>query len=475
MNHWMRRAGIPVVAAFAVVLSGCDLEVLNPGAIQDGDLNTPELMPVLVAGVSAEYNDVQDNYAFDIARLTDEAAGTGSYGSTQDFRTGFYTDQDAEGDWEQMHEAAWAADQAWIRLQEVLEGAEQTSVNGARLFVYRGHAFMRLGEAYCNVAFDVGPSEPRSAAFARAEGAFNQALTIATAANSTQWRLAALMGLAQAEFGKAVEGTGSWAAASGAAQTALSAVTAAGEDLGYADNAIYAQGANSNIIWQETWGRAEIGVYRTLAQAMFEGPDADPRTSFTKCGEWTDLASAYPDNIPGKVTKTGNCDGDGSGAHQGADGDHAHYRQNRYDDRGSDIPRASALEMLMIMAEAAVQTSDYATFIGHINTARAHWGLGALAAPTEMGSLLQWPYTVEDVTDANSGTALAILDRERYANLWMQGKRLYDMERWNHPFLTSSGWITGSTSVADRVSCFPMPRNECQLNPNMQGDPLCAG
>ncbi len=218
------------MAAFAVVLSGCDLEVLNPGAIQDGDLNTPELMPVLVAGVSAEYNDVQDNYAFDIARLTDEAAGTGSYGSTQDFRTGFYTDQDAEGDWEQMHEAAWAADQAWTRLQEVLEGAESTSANGARLFVYRGHAFMRLGEAYCNVAFDVGPSEPRSAAFARAEGAFNQALTIATAANSTQWRLAALMGLAQAEFGKAVEGTGSWAAASGAAQTAISAITAAGED-----------------------------------------------------------------------------------------------------------------------------------------------------------------------------------------------------------------------------------------------------
>ena len=104
MRNWTRRAGLPAVAAFAVVLSGCDLEVLNPGAIQDADVVTPELMPVLVAGASAEYNDVQDNYAFDIARLSDELAGTGSYGSTQDFRTGFYTDQDAEGDWEQMHD-----------------------------------------------------------------------------------------------------------------------------------------------------------------------------------------------------------------------------------------------------------------------------------------------------------------------------------------------------------------------------------
>lgn len=473
MNHWTRKAGLPAVAAFAVVLSGCDLEVINPGAIQDADLNTPELMPVLVAGVSAEYNDVQDNYAFDIARLSDEAAGTGSYGSTQDFRTGFYTDQDAEGDWEQMHEAAWAADQAWIRLGDVLQGGEQTSPDAAKLFVLRGHAFMRLGEAYCNVAFDVGPSEPRSAAFDRARTAFDQAYTIATAAGASgdEWRLAARLGQAQAEFGRAVEGTGSWATAAAQAQTALDEP---GMTIDFADEAIYAQGANQNVIWDETWGRAEIGVYRTLAQAMFE-QDADPRVPYTKCGEWDDLASAYPDNIPGGVTSTGNCAGDGSGAHQGADGDHAHYRQDKYDSRGSDIPRASALEMYLIMAEAALQgTPDYATFIGHINTVRAEFGLAALAAPTAMGNFLQWPYDAADLTDANAGTANAILDRERYATLWMTGKRLYDLERWNHPFLTTDGWITGSTSVADRVSCFPMPRNECQLNPNLQGDPVCG-
>ena len=473
MTNWMRRAGLPAVAAFAVVLSGCDLEVLNPGAIQDSDLVTPELMPVLVAGVSAEYNDVQDSYSFDIARLSDELAGTGSYGSTQDYRTGFFTNQDAEGSWEQMHEAAWAAGQAWERLQQVLEGGENTSADGARLFVYQGHAYMRLGEAYCDVVFDIGPRQDRSAAFDKARASFDQAYTIASAAGASgdQWRLAARLGQAQAEFGRAVEGVGSWATAAAQAQTALDE---AGMTMDFADNAIYADGANSNLFWIETWNRAEVGVYRTLAQAMHEGPDADPRTSFTRCGEWNDLVTEYPDNIPGGVTKTGNCDGDGSGAHQGADGDHAHYRQNKYDDRGSDIPRASAIEMYMILAEAALVAGDYGTFIGHINTVRAGSGLAALAAPTEMGELLQWPYTVDDVTDANSSSALAILDRERYANLWMQGKRLYDLERWNHPFLTTSGWITGSTSVPSRVSCYPMPENECQLNPNLAGDPVCG-
>jgi hypothetical protein len=478
MKNWTRRAGLPAVAAFAVVLSGCDLEVLNPGAIQDADLVTPELMPVLVAGVSAEYNDVQDSYAFDIARLSDELAGTGSYGSTQDYRTGFFTDQDAEGNWEQMHEAAWAADQAWQRLQQVLEGAANSSADAARLFVLRGHAFNRLGEAYCRVVFDIGPSEDRSVAFTKAKAAFQQALTIQP---SGEWANAALMGIAQSEFLLAAVGAGSWATADAAAATAISTIN----DIGYSDDAIYAQGANSNLFWVETWNRAEVGVYRTLAQAMRDQSvtdgDPDPRVAYTRCGEWNDLASAYPDNIPGKVTPTGNCAGDGSGAHQGADGDHAHYRQDIYDSQGSDIPRASVAEMYMIRAEAALQgTPDYAAFIGFINDVRAHHGMDPLATPSAMGMLNNsdgdWStgYTVDDLTDANAATAYAILDRERYANTWMQGKRLFDLERWDHPFLTSQGWITGSTSVNERVACWPMPRNECQLNPNLQGDPACG-
>lgn len=478
MTNWMRRAGLPAVAAFAVVLSGCDLEVLNPGAIQDSDLVTPELMPVLVAGVSAEYNDVQDSYAFDIARLSDELAGTGSYGSTQDYRTGFFTDQDAEGDWEQMHEAAWASDQAWQRLQEVLGASANTSSDAARLFVLKGHARNRLGEAYCRVVFDIGASEDRSSAFTRGKAAFQQALTIQP---SGEWANAALMGIAQSEFLLAAVGAGSWAAADAAAATAISTIN----DIGYSDDAIYAQGANTNLFWVETWGRAEVGVYRTLAQAMRDQSvadgDPDPRVDYTVCGEWNDLATPYPDNIPNGVTKTGNCDGDGSGAHQGADGDHAHYRQNVYDDRGSDVPRASIAEMYMIRAEAALQgTPDFGAFIGFINEVRAYHGMDALAAPTELGMLNNsdgdWTtgYTTADLTDANAATALAILDRERYANTWMQGKRLFDLERWNHPFLTSDGWITGATSVEQRVACWPMPRNECQLNPNLQGDPACG-
>ena len=106
MSGWTRRAGLlPVVAAFAVVLSGCELEVLNPGAIQDADLTSPELMPVLVNGVSAEYNQFQEWIGMDVAILSDEMAGTGSYSDTQEFRTGQYDWDASEFNWAQTHEA----------------------------------------------------------------------------------------------------------------------------------------------------------------------------------------------------------------------------------------------------------------------------------------------------------------------------------------------------------------------------------
>lgn len=461
MRNWTRTAGrVSAAAMVAVVFSGCSLEVLNPGAIQDADLNTADLMPVLVSGVSAEYNDVGDYYAFSGGRLTDEVAGTGSYTSTQEYRQGIFDWEESETPWEQTHEAAWAADQAWARLQQVLEGAENTSPDAARLFAIRGFAFQRLGENFCQVVFNVEDWVDRTVAFDSAIANFNRAITIGTAAGASgaHWVTAAQAGIAQAYVG-----LGDWTAAANAAAQVT--------DIAFVDQALYHASANTNQVWNESWGRAEVGVYNTLAQRMYDGPDADPRVAYTKCGEWNDLTSAYPDNIPGGVTSTGDCSGQGSGAHQGADGQTAHYRQDKYTDRGSDINRASGVEMRLIQAEAALQgTPDYTAFIGHINAVRAHYGLAALAAPTAMGTIT-FPTDETNMTDA-----LQILDRERYATLWMEGRRLFDLDRWDSPFL-NGGWIVGSAALDNRLRCMPIPKIECQLNPNLADDAngVCSG
>ena len=488
MSYWTKKTGVlPAMAAFAVILSGCDLEVLNPGAIQDADLTDPALMPVLVAGVSAEYNDFQDDIAFDVAILSDDMAGTGSYSTTQLFRQGFFDFDDSEGNWAQTHEANWAADQAIQRLQEVADANDDfdylTSPDAARAWMLKGFANVRLGENFCHAVYGVSSSTPRTAAFDTAIAAFNEALTRAAAAGSAAdaYAVAARAGIAQAQVGLAVYGSGSWATADAAAQAAI----AGGADVDWFDYALYNASADVNIFWSETWGRAEFGVFRTLAQAMYDN-DADPRVAYKKCGEWNDptnllgggtvdprtlTAAQLVTLIDGGVTATGDCTGEGSGAHQGADGEHAHYKQTVWDDRGSDIPRASAEEMLLIRAEAAMNAGNFGAMMGFINQIRTNRGLAAYSfTPTVLGTL-DYPH------DLTSQEAIDVLDRERYATLWMQGRRLYDMDRWDHPFLAggaaTGNWVVGGTSFAPRPRCQPVPRTECLLNANLAGDPAC--
>lgn len=468
----------PLIAVLAVGLAGCDLEVLNPGSIQDKDLNSPDLMPIVVAGVSAEYNDIQDNNVMLAGRLTDAIAGTGSYGSTQRYRQGVFDNRDSGNFWEQTHEAAWSAGEAWDRLQEVLEGAANSDPGASRVFTLMGHAHNRLGEYFCDVVYDVGSVQPRAVAFDSAIVAFNQAITIGTAAGSAadQWVLSAYAGIAQAELGKAALGTGSWQAAFDAAQDFFDN----GGTEQWFDAAIYHAQANQNLMWQETHGRAEVGVWSTQAQQMHDAT-GDIRVPYTKCGEWVDTSRPNPD--PAQGVDALSCTS-GSGAHQGADGLTAHYRQDKYMERGSDIPRASGVEMRMIQAEARLMMGDISAATGmvhYLNLARASYddpSLPPLTEPAAVGSLdffSTYPHYASDGDP--EWDAWSMLDAERYATTWIEGKRYFDLDRWDHPFLAGGFLATnvpGADAINPRNSCMPIPREECNLNPNVTDSAACS-
>jgi hypothetical protein len=446
-----------LLAGFGVLLAGCDLEVLNPGAILDKDLDTPELMPIVVNGVSAEFNDVPDVLSYNLARLTDDMSGTGSYFDTGRFRRGLHDEEDSQGTWEQMHEAAWAAGEAWERLNEVLGGDAARSVDSAKLFALMGHAHRMLGENFCDMAYDKGPLQPRTAAFDSAIAAFDQAITIGTAggASADDWVTSAHAGRAQAYVG-----LGNWA----------SAVAEASQvPTDFVHNAIYADGANTNIVWSESHGRAELGVWASPAQSYGDPSGMnDPRTPYRVCGTWDD-----PENIPSPVTTTGTCGDSGSGAHQGADGVSAHYRQQKHDDRGSDIPVASGVEMRLIEAEAALLDDDLGTFIDRINDVREFYGLADLPEPATAGAL-EFPNAMDALAggDPADDDAWSILDRERYMTLWIEGRRLWDLWRWDHPFL-AGGTLIG-VGANPRASCMRIPRIECTLNENLAGSSACS-
>src|SRR5919108_184593 len=187
--------------AVAVLAPACDLGVSNPGAIFDEELNTPELMPVMVNGVASEFNDFMDDLAFDNARLSDEVAGTGSYFDTGRFRRGLFDNEDSETHFEQIHEAIWSAGNAWDRMQQVL-GANAKGELSARLFLLQGLAHRALGENFCDVAYDVGGVQPRTAAFDSAIVALTTAIEHASSLPAAaNFKTAAIAGLAQSYVG----------------------------------------------------------------------------------------------------------------------------------------------------------------------------------------------------------------------------------------------------------------------------------
>jgi len=128
----------------------------------------------------------------------------------------------------------------------------------------------------------------------------------------------------------------------------------------------------------------------------------------------------------------------------------------------------------MILAEAALEAGDLQGFIDEINNARQNSMYSAdlpdLALPAAAGSL-DFPYEFPAVD------AWSILDQERYAWTWLTGMRLFDLDRWNHPFLAGgflAGNVPGADAINPRLSCMPVPRNECELNPNLAGSPVCG-
>jgi hypothetical protein len=355
-----------------------------------------------------------DNTAFDVARLTDEMAGSGSYADTGYFRIGHAEQDEVNGIWEQAHEAIWMTELHVERIQELLEPAEfAASDDVGRAYIFSGIAHRTLGENYCQVVYsepdDYGVLQPHEVAFDSAVAAFTTALSFGSA-----YQTAAHAGLASVHAA-----LGNWSqAASEAAMVPDDFVF----DIYYDIN------DNANIIFDETHDRHEMSVFGTWAG--MQDPQ-DPRALFTKCED-------------------GGCPNA-----KGADGVTTMWRQEVVLDEGDEIAGLSGEEARLIQAEAALRANDLAGFTTQINRVRAMYGLDPIDEPATAGAL-EYPNAYDD--------AWSILDGERHLTLWLEGRRLWDLHRWDHPFL--NGGTVVWPGEPRRDSCMPVPAGECRVNPN---------
>src|ERR1043166_4232343 len=179
MNTHIKRIAVAGVGA----LAACSLDVSNPGPIEDAKLQTPDAVPALVVGMSADYANVYDEMVRISAIASDEMGHGGSYTQEGLWVRGIIRPEDVNGLWSTMHRARFEAESGIERMRG-FDGqsgfAYDKSIYSARANLFAGLTNRLLGETTCAAVFDNGPQESDSTYFSRGEKFFTEAIRIAS-------------------------------------------------------------------------------------------------------------------------------------------------------------------------------------------------------------------------------------------------------------------------------------------------------
>jgi starch-binding outer membrane protein, SusD/RagB family len=411
-----RRIGVkvPLVAALAVLAACGDLlEVENPGSYDDDDLNAASAMAGLVVGMSFDLSRGLDEVLQNSSIMGDDLYHGGSYGPQGLFNRGVILKEDVNGMWGEMHRARWVAESGIERMKQVLDTAYEHSVLAVRANLYAGFANRLLGEHVCDAVFDGGPALDFTAHFERADSQFTEALRLAGQATASAAVRDSLRRVAYGGRASVRAWLGRWTeAAADAQQVPTSFVFVAH----YSTNTP----AENNDLVFETNNRLEYTVYSTQWAQVFR----DPR-------------------VPWDTVKTS-----GGAVEVGQDGRTPFFRQRKFNGLGADVPLTKGTEMLMLRAEAALRAGDSVAALGFLNQSRAFYNTTANPLPplTMVPIAQLWP----------------ILQKERAATLWMEGRRFWDLRRWN-----AEPPPIKNTYLDTRDKCIPISEEEEQSNPNV--------
>jgi len=397
------------IAALAALLGtgacGDILKVESPGRISDDDLGSKDAVPGMVTGMKYDLSQAVDNNLEILALASEELYHGGSY-DWADVPRGVINDDDpgVSGSWNSTQQARWVSEHGIPKIQDVLSESEfSKSADVARAYVYGGYANRILGGSWCSSVIDGGPEIPNTDHFQRAVDQFTAAIPVAQAAGRSDLVSAAYAGRAQA---KALQGDWTGAAAD-AAQVP-------------ADFVFYAEIDTEmrNILSYETHDRYEYTVYNTYMESH---PD-DPRAPWV-----------IARNNDGTVAN-------------GANGSTPMYQQQKYEDNSSDVALSKGTEMLLVRAEAALNSSDIAGAYTFMNQARDFYGMDPLPQAADLEA------------------AWADLRYERGATLWLEGRRLEDLRRW----YSETGPAHDDT-LNGRAVCIPISQAEKLANHNFRG------
>lgn len=392
-----------IITVFTILLfvAGCDIE--NPGPIAEESLNSPEAVPGIVVGMSSDLSVAMSINTYWGSVWSDDLSHSGTFAAPTVFSTGEINSEDVDPWWDDAHRARWVAENGLERLENILEEEFSESEYVARANLYAGYANRILGENVCHAVIDGGSQQDYTVHFERADQQFTDALGIAESLSNANLRNAAYAGRASVKAA-----LGDW---NGAADDALQI------PIDYEFEAIYSlnSGRENNGWPANTIERGELTVWDT----QWEGAD-DPR-------------------LPQEVVQT--AEGDTATA---ANGSSPWIIQLKHETDADNIALSKGTEMLLIRAEMELrENEDITAAMDLINEGREFHGL-------------------DDVSAANLDEAWEHLHYERGADMWLEGRRFWDLRRWyEETGPAHNDFLDG------RDTCVPIGLQELNTNGNL--------
>lgn len=175
--------GLAAALGAVTMLGACSsmLDVTNPGAITQDNLNDPVMIPAIVNGVIGEFQPAFDNAALDGGLFTDELISLFTTVSTVDLRN---IDPSSSGAYVSLQRTRGAADGGIAQVKAMLGDKANSNLDIARMYAYGGYSIVLLAEMYCSAPIDLSAAYSPAELFTRAIDRFNNAVTVAAAAKA---------------------------------------------------------------------------------------------------------------------------------------------------------------------------------------------------------------------------------------------------------------------------------------------------
>lgn len=436
MRRISRHAVLGALAAAALFTTGCSgiLEVEDPQAFGDSDLNSPVIIKNVAEGAEGSLHQAFDDIVVVTALQGDEIESTSTWIDWEDISEGrlrgdWATTGSFSGPMDAMLRARFAAQSAAERIKTVLADKAAASPLLTQVTWVDGMADLIIGTSYCEGPLTQGGSrEPNTKFFPQAVAKFTTALNqVGTipAADQLKWRPVLLASRARANL---------FAGNLDAALADALAVPA-----GFVKDAVYAEGAANQQSWtgnQLHQNRNRSGGLRRMYHTKVLGSFTASAYTSGALADWYDPTK--PDPRMAVTRKLGE---------KGVNNRFDYFGITKYADRASNQPLLTSREMALIAAEVYMRKGDFANMAKKLNENRTAAGLAAIPEP------------------ANAAAAQTVLLNERMAVLFVEGQRMYDLHRFN---------LVRSVLGPDRATMLPLSRNEILANPNMkEGQATC--